>query len=214
MSETNEQNNQNQEQKLFAGKFKTVEELEQGYKNSAVVFDENENLKTKMVELTTIPHDYINPSDIELDASRVEDLKARAKEAGLTQVQYEKMIRSDKARVDSYKQTFENAKKEVGEETLNILKDYVTKNYPKELQESMVNTFISNKDARQAALNHRNTLLSNNIPGANKVNANNYHVSDKDVKQAYFDKEKNKNDPKAREHYLKLIAMRAEQTAS
>ncbi len=213
MSDQNQQNHQNQGEnadKLYAGKFKTIEDLEAGYKNSAVVYDENESLKKRVTELSTTPDTYQNPSDIELDANRIADIQARAKESNMTQAQYEKFLRGDKARVDNHKQNFENAKKEVGEETLNLLTDYVSKHYPKELQQNMLNTFIANKEARQAALNHRSQLLNNQIPGLNKTPAINYHVSDEDVRKAYSQKEKTKM-TKDIDRYLNLVAAQAEQ---
>ncbi len=199
------------EEKLYAGKFKTVEELEAGYKNSAIIYDENQNLKTKVSELSTIPENYLNPSDVELDQNRIADIQARAKETGMTQAQYEKFVRSDKARVDKNKESFVNMKKEVGEQTLNILTDYVSKNYPKELQENMLNTFIVNKDARAAALNHRTQLLNNNIPGMNRPAQTNYNVSQEDVAKAYAAKEKNPHDLKARQAYLNILTAQAAQ---
>lgn len=212
MSETNNNEDKTGGEKLYAGKFKTVEELEAGYKNSLPTFQENETLKKKVEELSTIPDSYLNPNDVEIDTNRVADLQARAKEAGLTQAQYEKLVRSDKSRVDAYKTNFENAKKAVGEETMNILTDYVNKHYPKELQENMLNTFIGNKDARQAALNHRQQLLNNQVPGMNKTAAGGgYHVSDDDIRKAYAAKEKNKGDIKARNHYMNLLAAKAAQ---
>ena len=199
------------EEKLYAGKFKTVEELEAGYKNSAVIYDENQNLKNKVSELTTTPEVYLNPADIELDQSRVADIQARAKETGMTQAQYEKFVRSDKARVEQNNKNFENMKKEVGDETINILTDYVNKNYPKELQDNMIKTFIVNKDARAAALNHRQQILNNQVPGMNRPAQPNYNVTEKDVSTAYANKEKNPHDLKARQAYLNVLAARANQ---
>lgn len=204
----------NNEEKLYAGKFKTVEELEAGYKNSLPTFQENENLKKRLEEITAVPSDYINPSDIELDENRVSDIKARAKEAGLTQAQYEKLVAGDKRRVEDYKKNFETAKKEVGEETINVLKDYVSKHYPKELQDGILNTLIGNKEARQSALNHRQQLLSNKVPGVGKPSYGNYNVTQEDIDKAYVAKEKNRGNIKARDHYLNLIAMKANQEAS
>jgi hypothetical protein len=158
----------------------------------------------------------LNPSDItDLDTNRLADIQARAKEAGMTQAQYEKFVRSDKARLDKHKASFETMKKEVGEQTLNILSDYVSKNYPKELQDNMLNTFIVNKDARTAALNHRTQLLNNNIPGMNRPAAPNYNVTQEDVDKAYVAKEKDPHNMKKREAYLNLLNARgAQQQAS
>jgi hypothetical protein len=197
--------------KLYAGKFNTVEELEIGYKNSLPTFQENEQLKAKLEEQTKVPDTYQNPSDIELEANRVADIQARAKASGMTQSQYEKFVRDDKARVDAHQSAFEASRKEVGEETINLLKDYVSKNYPKELQDTMVNTFIGNKEARQAALNHRAQLLNSTVPGMQKTGAYSYAVTEDDIKKAYVAKEKNPADIKARNHYLNLLAAQAAQ---
>jgi hypothetical protein len=204
-----------QEVKLYAGKFKTIEDLEEGYKNSLPTFQENENLKKRVDELSFIPDSYLNPSDIDIDQARISDIQARAREAGMTQQQYEKFLRSDKSRLDQHKQRFEESKKELGDQTLNVLKDYVERNYPKELQDNMMNTFIGNKEARQAALRHRDQLLNNQVPGVSKMApANSYRVTDEDVNKAYLAKEKNKGDMKARQHYMNILEARAAQNAS
>jgi hypothetical protein len=207
-------NGEGNEPKLYAGKFKTLEDLENGYKNSAIVYDENEKLKKQLEEVTKIPDTYLNPADVELDQSRLPDIQARAKESGMTQKQYEAFVRADKLRVDKYKSNFEAAKKDVGEETMNLLSDYVSKHYPKELHDNMLNTFIGNKEARTAALNHRQQLLSNQVPGMGKVTPPNaFNVTDEDVKKAYVAKEANKHDLKARNHYLNVLNARAAQQA-
>lgn len=209
MSEQNDQ--EGSDKKLYAGKFNTVEELEAGYKNTAVVYDENQNLKNRVNELSTTPDVYLNPADVELDPTRVADIQARAKEAGMTQAQYDKFVRSDKARLDQHQQTFETMKKDVGEETINILTDYVKKNYPQELHDNMLKSFIVNKDARTAALNHRQQLLGNQVPGMNRPAQGGYNVTQEDVRKAYIAKEKNPHDLKTRQAYLNVLAAQAAQ---
>jgi hypothetical protein len=208
---TTDQTNQD-EQKLYAGKFKTVEELEAGYKNSLPTFQENEALKKQLADATKVPEVYLNPEDVAgIEANRIADIQARAKEAGMTQAQYEKFLRSDKARVDQNQQSFEKMRKDVGEETLNLLTDYVSKNYPKEMHDNMIKSFIVNKEARTAALNHRNQLLNNQVPGMNRPAAGGYRVTQEDVNKAYAAKEKNPHDMKARQAYLNILAAQAEQ---
>lgn len=199
------------EEKLYAGKFKTVEDLEQGYKNSAVIYDENEKLKKQVSELSETPTDYFNPSDVTLEESRINDIKTRAREAGMTQTQYEKFLRGDKARIEQHQQNYEKSRKEVGDETINILQDYVNKNYPKELSENMMKTFVQNKDARQAALRHREQILNNTVPGMNKTPALGYAITQEDINKAYKAKEANKGDMKARDHYVNLLSAQAAQ---
>lgn len=212
---TEQTNQEGSGEKLYAGKFKTVEELEAGYKNSLPTFQENENLKKQLDEATKIPETYLLPSDAaDVDPNRVNDIQARAREAGMTQAQYEKFLRSDKARLEQNKQNFEKARKEVGEETINLLTDYVNKNYPKELHESMLKTFIANGEARKAALNHRGQLLNNQVPGMRQPAQGGYHVTQDDVNKAYAEKEKHPHDLKRRQAYLSLLDARAAQQAS
>lgn len=207
---TNPNPNGEEGDKLYANKFKTVEDLENGYKNAAVVYDENTNLKKKVEELSAVPDSYQNPSDVEMDSNRLTDIQARAKESDMTQAQYEKFVRSDKARVDKSKETFENAKKELGEANMNILQDYVSKHYPKEIGDGVLRTLIQNKEARTAALAHREKLLNNQVPGVSNVGGGYHSVSDEDIKKAYVAKEKSKSS-KDIQKYLNLVATQAAQ---
>lgn len=210
------QGNTNEDTRLYAGKFKTVEDLEAGYKNSLPAFQENEQLKTRLKEATEIPASYLNPSDVTLEQDRLSDLQERARDAGMTQGQYEKYVRQENARQNAAQSKFEGMRKEVGEETLNILKDYVGKNYPKEFHDNMLNSFIVNKEARQAALNHRSQLLNSQTPGVNKPSAGGYTVTDEDIQKAYKAKEAARGQhgqAEAQRRYLNLLEARAAQRA-
>lgn len=200
-------------EKLYAGKFKTVEELEVGYKNSLPVFQENETLKKQLNDLTSVPTDYISPTDVQLEENYSTDLKTRAKEVGLTQEQYEKLVRSEKKRLADTLQRYESNKKEVGEETINVLKDYVSNNYPQELHDDLLRNFIGNKEARQAALKHRDQLLNSSAPGLNKPAVGNYNVTREDILKARKSVEESRGNAKekAKAHYIKLLSIQAEQ---
>ena len=80
--------------KLYAGKFKTVEELEVGYNNAAKVYQDNEDLKKKYDESTHVPDDYQIPSNATLHDNDMLQLKQAAKESGLTQAQFERLADS------------------------------------------------------------------------------------------------------------------------
>lgn len=205
-----------EETKLYAGKFKTVEDLEAGYRNAYPAMQENEQLKAKFEEAMRVPDAYQNPADVQLEQNRVADIQARAKDAGMTQAQYEKFLRNEKARIERGQQGFENAKKEVGDETLNILQDYVKNHYPPSLAEGVLKTLITNKEARAEALSHRARLLGDKVPGIGQPAFTKYNqVTDEDVKKAYAAKDKNPHDMKARQKYLNLIEQQAAQkTAS
>lgn len=203
------------EEKLYAGKFKTVEELEGGYKNAAIVYDENEKLKAKLEEAMRVPDAYQNPADVQLEQNRVADIQARAKDAGMTQAQYEKFLRNEKARIERGQQGFEAARKEVGDETLNVLQDYVKNHYPPSLADGVLKTLITNKEARAEALAHRARLLGDQVPGVGQPAFVKYNVvTDEDVKKAYAAKDKNPHDMKARQRYINLIEQQAAQKSA
>jgi hypothetical protein len=203
-----------EETKLYAGKFKSVEDLENGYKNSLPVLQENEQLKAKLEEAIRVPDTYQNPAEIAvgIDANRIADIQARAKDAGMTQKQYEKFLNNEKARLDRGQQGFENARKEVGEETLNMLQDYVKNHYPASLVDGVLKTLITNKEARSEAMAHRARLLGDQVPGVGQPAFTKYNVvTDEDVRKAYLAKDKSPHDMKARQRYINLIEQQAAQ---
>lgn len=208
---TSENQNQNQNQnsgdKLYAGKFKTVEELETGYTNAAKVYQENETLKKQVTDATKVPDDYSTPTGVALHEADLAETKRLAKESGMTQAQYEKFVKQTEAKSRSQHETFEAAKKEIGADQLNILQDYVKKAYPEKLHDAVLKTLIKDKDARAAALEHRQKLLNNRVPGMETPGAGYDHdVTYDDVLKAREAHQKNKGDMKLRKRYLDMTA--------
>lgn len=171
---------------LYAGKFKSVEELEAGYNNAAKVFQENEDLKKKVDETTKIPDDYQVPQDVGLHENDLAALKAAAKDSGLTQSQFEKLALKQNDTVKSKLESFENAKKEIGVDNLNLLQDFISKAYPEKAGDALLKEAIKNKDVREAILEQRTKALNSSVPGANKVSQGSSYnnVTHEDVKKA------------------------------
>lgn len=207
----NQDENNPETPQLYAGKFKSVEDLEAGYKNAAKIFDENQQLKKQLETYTNVPEDYMHPSDVELDQNRLADIKSRAKEAGMTQAQYERFVKSDKERLEKSKNHFETAKKELGEDKINLLQDFINKSYPKEIADGIFKTSILNKEARQAIFNQREQSLNNRIPGMERIaSQGNYTVSDEDIQKAYVQKEKT-GSVRDIERYMNLLTQKVSQ---
>lgn len=210
-SNQNPNENNTETQQLYAGKFKSVEDLEAGYKNAAKVFDENQQLKSQLETITKVPDDYMHPADVELDQNRLADIKARAKEAGMTQAQYEKFVKSDKDRLEKMKSHFEEAKKALGEDKLNLLNDFIAKAYPKEIADGVLKSAVTNKAARDAILQQREHALNNRVPGMDRVaTPTHYSISDDDIKKAYIQKEKT-GSIRDIERYMNLLTQKASQ---
>jgi len=175
----------NDDVKLYAGKFKTIEELESGYNNSAKVFQENEDLKRQHAENTKIPEDYATPSGIELHDSDLADIKRTAKDSGLTQTQFDKLAHAQNQSVKTKYESFETAKKDIGADSLNMLQDFIGKSYPEKAGQALMKEAIKNKEVRDAILEQRTKSLNSTIPGSSTVNVSNYSaVNHEDVRKA------------------------------
>lgn len=193
-------------QVLYAGKFKTVEELEAGYKNSLPVFQENQTLKAKLDEVTKLPDEYTPPADISLHESDLEEVKRLAKESGLTQAQFEKLALQQNAKAKAKHEAFEKAKHELGADTLNTLQDYVKKYYPEKIGDSVLKKLIMEKDAREIALQHRNSVLNSKVPGISDINPGRYAVTREDLMKArdLMEKSRGKARVDAQRKYVSL----------
>lgn len=208
------------ETKLYANKFKTVEDLEAGYNNAAKVYQENESLKKKFEEVTKIPDEYMTPSDVVLENTDVAEIKAIAKSSSLTQAQYEKLIKESHSRVVTSKNAFETAKKEIGADNLNIIQDFVKKQYGEKVSNTLMNSIITNKELREEILSQRQSALNSATPGMGRASGSGYHeVTHKDVMAArdQMTKSRGKAQVEARNHYLSLqkriAAQKSEKTA-
>lgn len=170
---------------LYAGKFKTVEELEAGYNNAAKVYQENDDLKKRVEDSTKVPDDYQVPNEVALHDNDVAQLKIAAKNSGLTQAQFEKLALSQTQSVKSKVESFENAKKEIGVDNLNLLQDFISKTYPDKVAEKMLKEAIKDKDLRAQIFDQRTKTLNSSVPGVGKVSVGSYNqVTHEDIKKA------------------------------
>lgn len=200
--------------KLYAGKYKTVEALEEGYKLNSRAQTKVTELESKLAEVTKVPDDYQTPGDIALHSHDIDEAKKLAKSTGMTQAQYEKFVREQNQRGANKLQEFENAKKEIGADGLNVLQDYVNKMYPEKNREVILNHLIMNKEARADALQHRQSLLNSAVPGVSGLTPNTVSVTHDDMIKARDYYQKNKHDMKARSRYLKIQQQLAHQKNS
>lgn len=201
------------EPKLYAGKYKSVEDLEEAYKASEKFIGENTTLKRELEKYTKPPEDYEVPSDIVMRDTEIQELKAIARNAGLNQDQFLKTAKEMQDRISYQLTAFEQAKQELGEANLNILTDYVTKNYPERLREVVLTKLIKDKDAMSDAMKHRDSVLNNQAPGMDKATADKPQKYDgeKDLKEAATAYHKNPKDHKARQRYIELARATGEE---
>jgi hypothetical protein len=198
--------------KLYAGKFKTIEELEAGYNNAAKVYQENDDLKTKYTQATAVPDDYQVPANVALHDNDVQQLKQSAKESGLTQAQFEKLAAKQDSQVRGKLDAFENSKKEIGADNLNLLQDFISKSYPEKLRDAVLKEAIKNKDVRESLMAERTAALNSSTPGLGRVSSNNYNnVTHEDIIKAreVMTKSRGKARVEAQRRYIALSAQMA-----
>lgn len=172
-------------EKLYAGKFKTIEELEAGYNNAAKVYQENEDLKGKYDSVTKVPDDYQVPQGVTLHDNDLARIKIAAKQSGLTQTQFEKLAQAENANVQSKLDAFETAKKEVGADNINLLENFLKSTYPEKVADKMLKEAIKDKDLRAQLLDQRTKVLNSSVPGSGKVSQGVYNdVTHDDVHKA------------------------------
>lgn len=196
-------------EELLAGKFDSFDGLVKAYKNSAKVYQENQELK-KLIE---IPETYELPSDNKISEDQIENIRLVAKNSGLSQHQFEKMvIEANKLALNNVEK-LEKSKKEIGDFTLNMLDDYVSAHYAPELKEKVMNDLVRNPTLRDAAMRHREQLLDKRIPGMNATVTSNPvgTVSNDELQKAIRDSNNNPADVNLRNKMIDLINRKAKQ---
>lgn len=197
------------EEKLFANKFKTVEDLEKAYGNSVTAMVEKAKLE-KELEKYRPPENYNLPSDIQFSEDNLEELRSIARNAEMSQSQFEKTAREMSNRVISNKQALEQfyneRKSSIGEEKLNLLTDYVEKYYPPYARELILDKLIKDDSAMSDALKDRDSRLNTQVPGVNQGRSgiSERYDGENELKAAALAAQKNPRDQKAREKYINL----------
>jgi len=117
-----------EDKKLYAGKYNSIEELEEGYKEVAASFDKRSNYETKFNELSDkykVPDEYDAKGDL-LDADKdfLRETAEEAKSNNLTQDQFDKFAlkRYKKVKADLEK---EEQRPKADEKLTTYLKDKV-----------------------------------------------------------------------------------------
>lgn len=211
MDEQNQDQNQNKnDEKMYAGKFKSVEELEEGYKNAAKVYQENEDLKQKLNEYNP-PNDYQVPKLENMNDHILKDVQQRAKAAGLNQKQFERLLVKTQEDHTNESKMVEDKIKSIGESQLATLKDYVGRRYPKKIQDDIIKKAALDQETYNAILDQRNSELNSQVPGINKVQPASYRIHKEDVLNARAEYVKRPHDKHLKERYLKMMSNFAHQ---
>lgn len=196
------------EPKLYAGKYKSVEELEKAYNHSATAIREAKEAASKLTEQYKVPDNYEAPQDLSMRDSELEEVRGIAKKAGLTQHQFHETAREMQARIKAQIDATESAKTAIGSEKLAVINDYVDRFYPESLRPTVLNKIIRDGNAMSDALKHRDSILNSTAPGLSEgstgATESRYDGQSELMKAAnQFAKTKNAAD---KERYIKLAA--------
>lgn len=196
------------EPKLYAGKYKSVDELEKAYNHSATAIREAKETASKLADQYKVPDTYETPADVSMRDSEIESIRTIAKKAGLTQNQFHETAREMQSRIKAEIDAVESAKASIGNEKLTILNDYVDRFYPESLRPTVLNKIIKDGNAMSDALKHRDSILNSSAPGMDKgstgASETRYDGQSELIKAAaQYNKTKNSAD---KERYIKLAA--------
>ncbi|MEN9450047.1 MAG: hypothetical protein RJA83_661 [Pseudomonadota bacterium] len=191
-----------EEPKLYAGKYKSVEELEKGYCHSLQALNE---IKSELKSFTA-PEEYIIP-DVKTHHEIISRAKELAKSTGLSQSQFDAVVRKmDEKNRDSIEK-FEESKKRAGEK-LDILEDYVSRHYPKKLKSTIINSLVMDPEAMDEALKHRESMLNTQVPGIHSARGSSFSTNDNKEKEKMIEAMRNYNSNPTKEnldYYMKRI---------
>jgi len=159
------------EPKLYAGKYKTVEDLEKAYGNSVTAIVEKSKLE-KELESYKAPEDYTVPDGLSFREEDIQEVKHIAKTAEMSQKQFEKTITEMHSKVtenvEAQKRFIEDRKKSIGDEKINLLTDYVDKYYPSSVKDVVLNKLLKDESAMNDALKDREARLNTQAPGVGR----------------------------------------------
>ena len=158
--------------KLYAGKFKSVEELENGYKQSLPLYQKNKELEDKLKQREYIPDDYSVPESVAMRDTQINELKKLAKSAGLNDEQFSRPAISVNENIKNQMQAFEARQESIGEEKINLAKSFVDNKFSgfsDDFRSNMINQIIMDDNTMNDALRLREQDLNSSVPGSSRT---------------------------------------------
>ena len=197
--------------KLYAGKFKSVEDLEHGYNQSLPLYQKNQKLESDIQKLKLVPENYSVPSDLSLRDSQINELKMMAKRAGMNEDQFAGAARALNENSSQQLNAFAARKESVGEEKMNLLKGFVEKNFSgfdDGFRETMFNQIIRDDKNMSDAMQQREQQLNSQVPGMSgtagaPTKRDQMHDADRECQELGAKVMEKPNDMRTREQFVK-----------
>lgn len=193
---------------LYAGKFDTVEKLENGYKESLSVHIKNKELEDRLNKMSAIPEQYNLPEDVKLDERTANDIMDLSKKASLTQQQFEAAARKKYSDNLDMVNKFEEKKVKLGSEKLNLLNTYINDNFGgvnESIRADLMTKLINDDSSMANVLADRESRLNSTIPGmdGHAVPAKKFDINEQ-IREASREAARNPGSPEKRARYIEL----------
>lgn len=194
------------EGRLFANKFKSVEELEKAYGNSVNAYNEKAKMEKELERYTKTPDKYQIPEDVALRPEDFAGIEYIAKEGKFTQEQFEITSRKMAEQIHQQHAEFEERKQAIGEDKLTLLNDYVSKHIPEYARDVVLNKLLRDDQAMSDALKDRDQKLNSQAPGMNQAGGNvpERYDGQKELTKAASEYHRNPRSAEARQKYMEL----------
>lgn len=219
MSDVTNQDNANANQgsstenntKLYAGKYKSVEELSNAYENLQQKYSQTSDEKKRLEERYRAPDDYRVSATHALSENELSQVREEAKLASLNQEQFDVLVKRKSDEAINRKQRADKIREELGDEKINVLKDYVAKNYPPAIGKEMLEKVILDEKLRTEAFQHRDLTLSNTSPGIGTTSDVYAKVTKTELEELAIKVDKNPANLELRDLYLKKLGIYSKQ---
>lgn len=206
---------QETQDRLYAGKFKTVEELEKGYRESLPVHIKNKELEERLSKIGSVPNEYMVPVGIELSQDKVREIQHISKEAGMNQDQFSNAVKAASIEYHEKMTRLEERKAEIGEQKVNMVKSYLDRNFNsfgEDVKNDLFLKTIENPATMEQIMNDRESQLNSTIPGTDRISisTNPQQSLEKEFKEACKISSGNPADAEARNRTIELANQLAE----
>lgn len=213
------------EVRKYAGKYESVEALEEGYRHSSAeslrLKKINDELEAKLKNYTP-PEQYELPENVTAPDESVALLSTIAREANMTQPQFQAAIKKLTV-IESEKLASARASKEAQEKAkadalaalnaadVDLVKEFADKNLPKPLADALMDN-ITSQGMLDAAKGLRAKMLNNQLPGVGAPSPAERapSISDAEVEKARDAWNASPLNISLKEEYIRKVKMLAE----
>lgn len=211
---SNESPSQANSQKLYADKYKSVEDLEKGYLDFG---RKHREVTEELDRLKKVPEAYEKPKDIQLSEHDENTLNQLAKEGGLTQDQYSRLAHKISAVAEKRKAEKESAalkqRERLGIEAdakLSDVKAYLHDHYPQHIADQLSEEITMNPESFDYFSEKRNQSISVSHNGSVAAPKDNL-VKKSELNEAFNAYDQDQGNDEKRDKYFSLSKKYAEQ---